>query len=56
MPAELPKQVALAIEMMSRKLRDIESSRAMTNRSERSRLASESQPIQDAIDKVLFHC
>ena len=55
-PAELPKQVALAIEMMSRTLRDIESSRTLTNRSERSRLASESQPIQDAIDKVLFHC
>ena len=54
-PAELPEQVALAIEMMNRKLRDIESSRALTNRSERSRLASESQPIQDAIDKVLFH-
>ena len=55
-PAELPKQVALAIEMMSRKLRGFESSRVLTNRSERSRLASESQPIQDAIDKVLFHC
>ena len=55
-PAELPKQVALAIEMMSRKLRGFESSRVLSNRSERSRLASESQPIQDAIDKVLFHC
>ena len=54
-PAELPEQVALAIEMINRKLHDIESSRALTNRSERSRLASESQPIQDAIDKVLFH-
>ena len=55
-PTEFPKQVAIAIEMMSRKLRGIESSRALTNRSERSRLASESKPIQEAIDKVLFHC
>ena len=54
--AELPKEVALAMAHMSLRLRTIESKRILSNRAERSRLASESQPIQDALDRVLFHC
>ena len=44
------------MEQMSLRLRTIESKRILSNRAERSRLASESQPIQDALDRVLFHC
>ena len=55
-PGELPKQVALAIEQMSCKVRNIETSRTLSNRAERSHLSPESQPIQDVIDKVLFRC
>ena len=54
--AELPREVARAMEHMSLRLRTIESKRMLSNRAERSRLAPESQPIQDAIDKVLFRC
>ena len=53
---ELPQGVALAIERMSCRLKDIESTRILGSRTERSRLASESQPIQNAIDRVLFRC
>ena len=52
---KLPRDVALAIEHMSLHLRTIESKRMLSGRAERSRLASESQPIQDAINRVLFH-
>ena len=55
-PGELPEEVALAIERMSSRVRSIESSRTLRSRGERSHLASESQPIQDAIDRVLFRC
>jgi hypothetical protein len=41
---------------MSRRIQGIEAKRVLKNRSERSRLAPESQPIQDAIDAVLFRC
>jgi len=41
---------------MSRKIQEIEARRILKNRSERSHLAPESQPIQDAIDAVLFRC
>jgi hypothetical protein len=41
---------------MSRRIQGIEAKRVLKNRSERSRLAPESQPIQDAIDGVLFRC
>jgi hypothetical protein len=41
---------------MTRKIQDIEAERVLKNRSERSNLAPESQPIQDAIDAVLFKC
>ena len=54
-PGQLPKGVASTLEAMSSKIQAIESSRALTSRADRSRLAPESQPIQDAIDKVLFH-
>ena len=53
---ELPVKVALAIEEMCCRVREIEAARTLDSRNERSHLASESQPIQDAIDKVLFHC
>ena len=41
---------------MSRRIQKIEAKRVLKNRSERSRLAPQSQPIQDAIDAVLFRC
>ena len=53
---ELPREVALAVEHLSLHLRAIESKRILSGRAERSRLAPESQPIQDAIDRVLFRC
>ncbi len=39
---------------MSRRIQKIETKRVLKNRSEQSSLAPESQPIQDAIDAVLF--
>ena len=41
---------------MSRNIQDIEGARVLKSRSERSHLAPESQPIQDAIDAVVFRC
>jgi hypothetical protein len=41
---------------MSRQIQKIETKRVLKNRSERSRLAPANQPIQDAIDAVLFRC
>lgn len=55
-PGVMPETVAEAIAEMSRRIQDIEAERALANRSERSHLAAESQPIQDAIDAVLFRC
>ena len=55
-PGVMPKDVAEAIAEMSRRIQDIEARRVLKNRAERSRLAPESQPIQAAIDKVLFRC
>ena len=55
-PGEMPAEVALAIEYMSIRVREIEADRKMNNRAERSHLAPESQPIQDVIDRVLFRC
>lgn len=55
-PGVMPKPVAEALSEMSRAIQQIESKRVLANRSERSRLAPDSQPIQDAIDKVLFRC
>lgn len=52
----MPKPVADALAKMSRSIQKIEAKRVLKNRSERSRLAPESQPIQDAIDAVLFRC
>jgi len=48
--------VAEALAEMSRRIQEIESKRVLKSRSERSHLAAESQPIQDAIDAVLFRC
>jgi adenine-specific DNA-methyltransferase len=55
-PCVMPRVVAEALAEMSRKIQEVEARRILKNRSERSRLAPESQPIQDAIDAVLFRC
>ena len=55
-PGIMPKDVGDAIAEMCRRIQETEARRVLKNRSERSRLAPESQPIQDAIDKVLFRC
>lgn len=55
-PGSMPKPVADAVAELSRRIQKIEAKRVLKNRSERSRLAPESQPIQDAIDAVLFRC
>ena len=55
-PGVMPKPVAEALAGMSHRIQEIEAKRVLKNRSERSRLAPESQPIQDAIDAVLFRC
>ncbi len=55
-PGVMPKSVADAIAEMSRRIQEIETKRVLKSRSERSHLDPESQPIQDAIDAVLFRC
>ena len=55
-PGSMPKPVATAVAVMSRRIQKIEAKRILKNRSERSRLAPEGQPIQDAIDAVLIRC
>lgn len=55
-PGIMSKLVAEALAEMSRRIQEIEANRVLKNRSERSRLAPESQPIQDAIDSILFRC
>ncbi len=52
----IPQSVAEALADLSRRIQDIESARLLHSRSERSALSAESQPIQDAIDAVLFRC
>jgi hypothetical protein len=41
---------------LSLRIQEIEAKRVLKVRSERSHLAPESQPIQEAIDAVLFRC
>jgi hypothetical protein len=55
-PGVMPEPVAQALTEMSHRVQQIEANRVLKNRSERSHLAPESQPIQDAIDTVLFRC
>ncbi|MFQ5853652.1 MAG: Eco57I restriction-modification methylase domain-containing protein, partial [Candidatus Binatia bacterium] len=55
-PGLMPRPVAQAIAEMSRRIQEIEAKRILKSRSERSHLAPESQPIQDAIDTLLFRC
>lgn len=55
-PGVMSSAVAEAIAAMSRRIFEIEGKRVLKNRRERSRLAPECQPIQDAIDAVLFRC
>jgi hypothetical protein len=52
----MPRATADALAAMSRRIQEIEAARELMRRSDRSRLAAESQPIQDAIDRVLFCC
>ena len=52
----MPNPLAEAAAEMSRRIQKFEAKRVLKNRSERSRLAPESQPIQDAIDAVFFRC
>ena len=53
-PGVMSKIVADLLSEMSRRIQQIEAKRVLKSRSERSQLAPESQPIQDAIDAVLF--
>ena len=53
---EMPEATALAIEAMSTKIRSVEADRVLKHRSDRSHLAPENQPIQAAIDTLLFRC
>jgi hypothetical protein len=53
---EMPRAVASAIVALSRRIQKIEGARVLTNRGDRSHLDSESTPIQEAIDAVLFRC
>jgi hypothetical protein len=53
---ETPQNVADALAEMSRRIQQVERNRVLKSRSARSRLAPEAQPIQDAIDAVLFKC
>lgn len=55
-PGVMLAEVAEALAAMSRRIYEIEAGRVLKNRSERSRLAPECQPIQDAIYAVLFRC
>jgi wyosine [tRNA(Phe)-imidazoG37] synthetase (radical SAM superfamily) len=41
---------------MSVRIQEIEAKRVLRSRAERSRLAQESQPIHETIDRVLFRC
>jgi hypothetical protein len=50
----MPKSAVDAIAGMSHRIQKIEAKRVLKNRSERSQLAPQSQPI--AIDAMLFRC
>jgi hypothetical protein len=55
-PGVMTREVAEAVVAMSKRIQDIEAKRVLKSRAERSHLAPESQPIQNAIDAVLFRC
>lgn len=52
----MPATAADALTELSHRIQKIEAKRVLKKRSERSHLAPESQPIQDAIDSALFRC
>jgi Eco57I restriction-modification methylase len=56
LPKDLPESLPDALAEMGHQITEIERKRELKNRSDRSHLAPECQPIQDAIDAVLFHC
>jgi len=53
---EIPEVAAQALIAMSQLIQEIEARRVLRRRAERSSLASQSQPIQNVIDAVLFRC
>lgn len=53
---QMPADVAEAMAAMSRRIQDLEAERTLDSRSDRSHLTPEAQPIQEAIDAVLFGC
>jgi type I restriction-modification system DNA methylase subunit len=53
-PGSLPRYVYEALLSLCARIEKIENRRVLTKRSERSHLSSQSQPIQDVIDAVLF--
>ena len=53
-PGYLPNSVAEAIEAMSKRIQDIEARRKLAGRADRSSLDTESQPIQEVINEVLY--
>lgn len=55
-PGEMPRETAAAVAELSRRIQEIEASRVLKNRAERSQLAAESAPLQETIDAVLFRC
>lgn len=55
-PGVMPREIIEDITVMSQNIQKIEAKRTLRNRAERSRLSDESQPIQNVIDAVLFHC
>jgi hypothetical protein len=55
-PGEMPSETAAAITALSRRIQEIEARRVLKHRADRSRLAEESQPLQDVIDSILFRC
>jgi len=55
-PGTIPEAVAHGLAELSLYIQEIEAKRVLKVRSERSHLAPESQPIQEAIDAVLFRC
>ena len=52
----MPKYVMSGIEEMCRAIKHHETQRQLRNRSDRSQLSDESEPIQGAVDRLIFRC
>ncbi len=55
-PGIMPRFVKEALVLLCRNIEAVEAKRHLKTRSDRSRLAPESQAFQDAIDAILFRC